>query len=123
MAAEQTVEVQRFRATNGRVMGGIGLVLGGVVAVMLVVTEPRAVAVPGVIGCGLGGGRGWRALLRPSVVATSSELHLRTLFESVSIPLASVETVVVRRYLLVRAGGRRYTRPAISRPLRKTIRD
>lgn len=123
MAAEQTVEVQRFRATNGRVMGGIGLVLCGVVAVMLVVTEPPAVAVPGVIGCLLVGGLVWMALLRPSVVATSSELHLRTLFESVSIPLASVETVVVRRYLLVRSGGRRYICPAISRPLRKTIRD
>jgi len=123
MAPEQAAELQRFRATNGRVMGGIGLALCLAAAVMLVVTESRAVAVPGVIGCVLVGVLLWMALLRPSVAATSSELRLRTVFESVSIPLASVEAVVVRRYLLVRSGGRRYICPAISRPLRKTIRD
>jgi hypothetical protein len=40
----------------------------------------------------------------------------------VSIPLASVETVVVGRYLLVRSGGQKYICPAISRPLRRTVR-
>lgn len=123
MASEQAAEIHRFRATNGRVMGGIGLALCLLAAVLLVVTESRAVAVPGVIGCAFVGVLLWMALLRPSVAATSSELRLRTVFESVSIPLASVETVVVRRYLLVRSGGRRYICPAISRPLRKTIRD
>jgi hypothetical protein len=63
------------------------------------------------------------AMLRPRVAATPSELRLRMMFESVTIPLASIETAVVRRYLLVRAGGQRYICPAISRPLRKTIRE
>jgi hypothetical protein len=40
----------------------------------------------------------------------------------VSIPLAAIDTIVVRRYLLVRAGGNKYICPAISRPLRKTVR-
>jgi len=123
MASEQAAEIQRFRATNGRVMGGIGLALCLVATVMLIATETRAVAVPGAIGCVFVGVLVWMALLRPSVVATSTELRLRTLFESISIPLASVEAVVVRRYLVVRSGGRRYICPAISRPLRKTIRD
>jgi len=123
MASEQATEIHRFRATNGRLVGGIGLALCLVAAVMLVVTGSRAVAVSGVIGCAFVGVLVWMALLRPSVSATPSELRLRTVFESVSIPLASVDTVLVRRYLLVRSGGRRYICPAISRPLRKTIRE
>jgi hypothetical protein len=123
MAAEATAEVQRFRATSGRVMGAVGLALCVAVAVMLVITESSSVAAPGVIACAFVGGAVWMALLRPRVTATASELHLRTVFQSITIPLASIETVLVRRYLLVRSGGRRYICPAISRPLRKTIRD
>jgi hypothetical protein len=44
------------------------------------------------------------------------------MFESATIPLAAVEGVMVRRYLLVRAGGRKYICPAIGRSLRKTVR-
>jgi hypothetical protein len=48
---------------------------------------------------------------------------MQNLFERVAIPLASIDTVVVRRYLLVRSGGRKYICPAISRPLRRTVRQ
>jgi hypothetical protein len=122
MADQPTAEIQRFRPNNGRIIGVIGLLLCAIVAVVLVVTESAQVAVPGVIGCALVAGLVWMAVLRPSVAATASELRLRTMFESLSIPLASIDTVVVRRYLQVRSGGRRYICPAISRPLRKTIR-
>jgi hypothetical protein len=122
MADQPTAGDQRFRANNGRIIGVIGLLLCAALAVVLVTTESVGVAVPGVIGSVFVAGLVWMALLRPSVAATGSELRLRTMFESVSIPLASIDTAVVRRYLLVRAGGRRYICPAISRPLRKTIR-
>ena len=42
------------------------------------------------------------------------------MLESVTIPLAAIDTVVVRRYLLVRSGGEKYICPAIGRSLRKT---
>ena len=48
---------------------------------------------------------------------------MRTLSEEVTIPLAAIDTVAVRRYLLVRAGGVKYICPAISRSLRKTVRN
>jgi hypothetical protein len=120
--AEQDDELERFRPTNGRLTGGLGLLLCAFVGVVLVVYEPAATAVPGVIGCAFAAVFIWVVMLRPSVAASSAELRLRTLFETVSIPIASVDTVVVRRYLLVRAGGRKYLCPAISRPLRKTVR-
>jgi hypothetical protein len=122
MADQSTAETQRFRPNNGRIVGVIGLLLCATVAIVLVTTESASVAVPGVLACVLVAELVWMALLRPSVTATASELRMRTMFESISIPLASIDAAVVRRYLLVRAGGRRYICPAISRPLRKTIR-
>ncbi len=122
MAEQVAEELQRFRPTNGRFMGALGLVLCAFVAAVFVLYESPHVAVPGVLGCACGAVLVWLAMLRPSVAASPTELRLRTLFENVSIPIASIDTVVVRRYLLVRAGGQKYICPAISRPLRKTVR-
>jgi hypothetical protein len=116
-------QVTRFRPTNGRVMGALGLALCVVVAVALAVSEPPRVAVPWVLACGFLAVLMWSAMLRPSVSATPTDLHLRSVFASVSIPLASVENVLVRRYLLVRSGGHKYICPAISRSLRRTVRS
>jgi hypothetical protein len=116
-------EVQTFRATNGRVTGVIGLVMCATVAVLLVLTEHPSVAVPGILGCAFVAVLVWAALLRPRVVATAQELRMWTVVDQVSIPLASIDTVAVRRYLLVRAGGVKYICPAISRSLRKTVRS
>jgi hypothetical protein len=116
-------EVQTFRATSGRVTGALGVALSAVLAVLFVVSEKPSVAVPGVLGCAFFGVLVWAAMLRPRVSATSDELRLTTMFESATIPLAAVENVLVRRYLLVRAGGRKYICPAIGRSLRKTVRN
>jgi hypothetical protein len=115
-------DAQTFRATTGRVTGILGLVTCAFLAVMFVVSASPAVAVPGVIACLLVGVLVWASMLRPGVSATSEELTVRTLFETVTIPLAGIDTVVVRRYLVVRAGGTRYICPAIGRSLRKTVR-
>lgn len=123
MADPAAEEIQRFRPTNGRVMGLLGLALCVFVAALFVGYESPGRAVPGVLGCGFAALLVWLAMLRPGVAATTTHLRMRTLFETVSIPLASVEYVVVRRYLLVRSGGRRYICPAISRPLRRTVRS
>jgi hypothetical protein len=123
MADLPAEEIQRFRPTNGRVTGFLGLALCVAAAVLFVVYEPARVAVSGVLGCGFAGLLVWLAMLRPGVAASATDLQMRTLFETVSIPLASVQNVVVRRFLLVRSGGRKYICPAISRPLRRTVRS
>jgi hypothetical protein len=114
-------QVHRFRPTNGRVTGVLGLVLCAFVAAAFVASQSWSVALPGVLACAFVAVLVWLAMLRPDVAATDSELRLRTMAETVVIPMASIETVVVRRYLLVRSGGRRYICPAISRSLRKTV--
>lgn len=116
-----TETVHRFNATNGRVMGALGLLTCVVVAVAGVVSAEGRTLVTLLLGCGFFGVLLWAALLRPSVWASADELRMRTMFHDIAIPLASIETAVVRRFLLVRAGGNRYICPAISRPLRKTV--
>ena len=123
MADQTAEEIHRFRPTNGRVMGLLGLVLCAGLALALALTETTHAAIAGILGCACAAVLVWMAMLRPSVSASSTELRLRTLFETVTLPIGSIDTVVVRRYLLVRAGGQKYICPAISRPLRKTVRN
>ena len=113
--------VQRFHPTNGRVMGVLGLVVCLGIAAAAVMSAGAGTALSVVLGCAVSAVLFWAALLRPTVWASRDDLVMRTMFTDISIPLASIETAVVRRFLLVRAGGNRYICPAISRPLRKTV--
>ena len=122
MAQQQAQQVQRFRPTNGRVTGYLSLAVCVLVAASLVAYAAPATVVRGLLACALAAVLVWMAMLRPQVSATTEVLRLRTFAENVAIPLASIDTVVVRRYLLVRSGGRKYICPAISRPLRRTVR-
>ncbi|MFZ2013801.1 MAG: hypothetical protein WAV00_08275 [Nocardioides sp.] len=115
--------METFTATNGRVTGVLGLLTTAFIAVMFVISAPARIAVPGVIACLFAVVVLWGAMLRPSVSTTADDLLMRTLFETVTIPLAGIDTVLVRRYLLVRAGGTKYVCPAIGRSLRKTVRS
>ena len=115
-------EVHRFRPTNGRVTGFLGLGLCALGAVVFLFSGSVQTRVSGLLGCAFTAVLVWAAMLRPQVRATATELRMRTLFETVTIPLASIDTVIVRRYLLVRSGGHKYICPAVSRSLRKTVR-
>jgi hypothetical protein len=115
-------EVHRFRPTNGRITGYLGLAMCAFGVVVFSLSGSTHTRVSGLIGCAFAAVLVWGGMLRPQVYATTTELRMRTLFESVAIPLASIDTVVVRRYLLVRSGGNKYICPAISRSLRKTVR-
>jgi hypothetical protein len=117
-----TDETVRFRQTNGRAMGILGLLVCAVAAFGFAVSGSVGVAVSGTLGSVLAGLLIWAAMLRPGVWAQGDKLHLRTLFENVAIPLASIESAEVRRYLLVRSGGNSYICPAVSRSLRKMVK-
>lgn len=122
MAEQGSGEFERLRPTNGRIVGGLGLALCAFVAGAFGVSAPASVAVPGILACVFAAILVWLAMLRPAVSTSATELRMRTVVQTVSIPMASIDTVVVRRYLLVRSGGRKYVCPAISRSLRKTVR-
>jgi hypothetical protein len=123
MSGPATADVQTFKPTTGRVMGVLGVVTALFLGFMFAISGSAGVAVPGVIACVLAAVLVWASMLRPGVSATQDDLTMRTLFETVTIPLAGIDTVMVRRYLLVRAGGTKYICPAIGRSLRKTVRS
>jgi hypothetical protein len=116
---EQAVE--SFRSTSGRVTGSVGLALVLGVVVMGVV-DHEAFPAPMVAGAIVFGVLLWAATLRPRVSVAGDRLVLRNMFETVSIPLASIEEIVVRQVLLVRAGTGRYVSPAVGRSRRQTVR-
>jgi hypothetical protein len=114
--------VNRFQPTNGRLTGFLGLGLCVLGVVVFAFTGSTSTRVAGLLGCAFTAVLVWAAMLRPRVAVSGNHLRMHTLFETVMIPLASIDTVVVRRYLLVRSGGNKYICPAISRSLRKTVR-
>jgi hypothetical protein len=123
MSGPTTDDVQTFTSTGGRLTGVLGLTTAAFIAVMFVISSPAPVAVPGVIACAFVGVLFWAAMIRPDVAVVDDDLRLRNVFDTVTIPLAGIDTVVVRRYLVVRAGGTKYVCPAIGRSLRKTVRS
>lgn len=113
-------KTETFHPTNGRVVGVLGLLL--VLALLVLgVVEGVPLWVLGLLATA--GVLTWASVLRPGVRIAGDELVLRNMFVTVGVPLAAVEQVAVRRVLAVRAGDRRLVSPAISRPLRQTLRS
>ena len=112
-----------FRPTNGTVPspGSAETLIVGFVAVSLFQegVDPPAWVVAAVVTLGI---LLWAALLRPRVwIAPGDELVLRTMFETVTIPLAAIESIVVRQVLVVTAGGRRFTCAALGHTRRRLV--
>jgi hypothetical protein len=112
---------EKFPPTGGRVVGVLAVVVSVAVCVLGLVDDPVAwVAVTlGVLFAALA----WAALLRPRVSIEDDELVLRGIVDTVRLPLAGVEEVVVRQVLAVRVGEKRYTSPAIGQTRRQINRD
>lgn len=119
--AEQ--EVERFTVWGGRIIGGIGLAVVAVVLVLGVAGsgDPYHPAVYPI--CGLVALAIWAMLIRPAVSVADGRLVLRNPISTVRIPLASIQLVVIRQWLAVLAGRRRFTSSGIGRSLRQGLRD
>jgi hypothetical protein len=113
--------VEHFVPTGGRVMGILGLVVAaGFVVLWLLDREsiPAAVAA----GALVVGVLVWASLLRPRVSASAETLILRNMLETIRVPLAAIDELVVRQVLGVRVGGRKFVSPAVGRKLRKIMK-
>lgn len=118
-----TESVERFQPTSGRILGGIALV--GVLAIVVigVVDRDHGFPAPVVAGALVFGVLVWAAMLRPRVWATREHLVMRNMLHTVSIPLAAIETVVVRQVLAVSAGDDRFVSPAVGKSWRQALRS
>lgn len=115
--------VERFTVWSSRIVGVVGLVAVAAV-VVLGVTGAGGDYHPAVYAaCGLICVVVWVAIIRPAVAIEGDRLVLRNPFNTVGIPLAAIEQIAVRRWLVVRVGDRTLTNAGISRTRRQGVRD
>jgi hypothetical protein len=114
--------VEDFRPTSGRITGilGLGICVGTAVLGLAEYDEGFPASV--VWGAMFGAVLFWSASLRPRVRVTGSDLRLRNMLATITVPLASIEQIMVRQVLLVRAGDRRYVSSAVGKSWRQAIK-
>jgi len=112
---------ERFRSTNGRFLGAVGLLAVVALVVFVAVTESNLRGFQIFLGLAIAGMLIWMVLLRPAVTAYPGILLLRNMLSDTELPLARIDSVVVRHALNVWAGERRYVNPAIGRSSRSML--
>jgi hypothetical protein len=113
--------LEHFAPTGGRVMGVLGLVMAAAFVGLWALNPddvPAAVAAAALVG----GVLVWASLLRPRVSVSRETLHLRNMLDTVRVPLAAIDELVVRQVLMVRVGDKKFVSPAVGRKLRKVLR-
>jgi hypothetical protein len=114
--------VENFRPTSGRISGVLGLAIC-VATVVLGVSEFDEGFPPAVVWAALFAGvLFWAAMLRPRVWVSGSELRMRNMLDTITLPLASIEQIMVRQVLSVRAGDRRYVSSAVGKSWRQAMK-
>ena len=114
--------VEDFRPSSGRITGVLGVALS-VAIVLLGVAEFDEGFPPAVVWAALFSGvLFWAAMLRPRVRVSGSELRLRNMLDTITLPLASIEQIMVRQVLSVRAGDRRYISSAVGKTWRQAMK-
>ncbi len=116
-------EIQRFSVTSGRVLGtfAVAAAVGVVLAAVLDAEGDPSYAV--ICVAVFFGTLAWSAMLRPRLELDDTRLVMRNMLETVTLPLAAIESVSVRQVLVVFAGDKRYTSTAVGRTRRQLHRD
>ena len=115
--------VEDFRPSSGRITGVLGLAICVGIVVLGVVEFDEGFPPAAVWAALFGGVLFWSATLRPRVRVTESELRLRNMLTTISVPLAAIEQIVVRQVLSVRAGDQRYVSSAIGKSWRQALKS
>lgn len=116
-------EIQRFSATSGRVVGTFAVVFSIGIAVVALFDSQGERSYTTVALALFFAAAAWSAMVRPRVELNGSNLVLRNMLETVTVPLPAIESVTVRQVLVVFAGERRFTSPAIGRSRRQLHRE
>ena len=115
-------EPERFAPTSGRWTGSLTLLVGLALVAWAVLDGPPGQA----WSLGLGGvflaAAAWAVLLRPRVSLTETTLELRNVLDTVHLPLAGIESMVIRQVTALRVGHRRYVSSALGRSMRSLMR-
>ena len=121
MSDESLEDLEHFAPTGGRIVGVLGLVMAaGLVGLWAL--DRDGVPAPVAAAALVGGVLAWASLLRPRVSVSRDTLHLRNMLETVHVPLAAIDELVVRQVLAVRVGEKKFVSPAVGQKLRKVMR-
>jgi hypothetical protein len=108
MSPASPAPVERFKPTNGMLVGWFGLAFAAGVVVYCAVAVHSLAGVRVALAAVFLGTVVWMTQLRPRATAYPHHLLLRNAARDVVIPLAAIEEVSVRQTLRVYAGERRY---------------
>lgn len=118
----ETGYTEKFPPTSGRVLGVIAVLFAVTVMVYAIVDGGDGFEAPVAWGAAFAAIVSYAALLRPGVRVDSGALVLRNMLDTNEVPLASVDEVVVRQVMAIRAGEKRYVSPAIGTSFLRTLR-
>lgn len=122
MSGDGTGEIERFRATSGRVSGWLTVALAVVVAGVGVAYLGDGFPPAVIAAAALAGVLAWAAMLRPALWVRDGEvLVMRNMLDTVHVRLAAVEELALRQILAVRAGERRWVSAVVGRSWRKSL--
>ena len=117
------MEVEKFHSSGTRVLGVIGVASALLIAAIVASDGLEGNDVVAFSVLGFFGVLMWSAMVRPQVQLGADRLVLRQMLDTVSFPLAAVEAVEVRQVMVLRAGGRRFTSAAVSKPRSQVRKD
>ena len=110
---------ERFAPTSGRVMGVVGILLTGTLVGFGLLDRDAGFADWAIALAALAGVLTWATMLRPRVSLVGDHLELRTMLETALLPLAAIENMVVRQFLVVRVGEKRFVCTALGKTRRQ----
>ncbi len=115
-------EVERFPATGGRVIGIMTLLVSGGLVILAIAERDESWSLSLALGALALGSTAWASMLRPALAIDDDLLVMRNMIDTVHVPLAAIEQIVVRQVLAVFAGEKRYVSPVVGKTRRKLRR-
>jgi hypothetical protein len=115
--------VEDFRPSNGQATGILGVGICIAIVVLGVADFDEGFPPAAVWAALFGGVLFWTATLRPRVRVVGSELRLRNMVTTISVPLASIEAIAVRQVLTVRAGDHSYACSGVGKSFRQALKQ
>jgi hypothetical protein len=118
---DPAVPVERFKPTGGMLVGWVSLAAAVALLVVVPLSEPNMVGVRVDLVIVLVVLLVWMALLRPRATAYADRLVLHNMASDTQLPLAAIDTVLVRTTLNVWMDEKRYVCVGIGRSTRKLV--
>lgn len=113
---------RKFGANNGHVVGWLSMALGTVTIVFMLLGGVDSGVVAAVAVVALAMAVVWSVILRPTVMHRGDDLVLRQPFVDIVIPLAAIDYVMIRLFMVVSTEDRAYHSSAFGRSRRQVVR-